>query len=463
MKTKFYYSTVLILLALLASINVSAQGPSRSYYYLATTDLPWAECFIHQAGGSQTKIPFLPAINMETIGPCGIGRYTKDINLDVPIVFVGNGIVKEGEWDSYQGKRPDYSIGDLDVSGKLVMLCYDFPDSITQVIKEDISIAQRVAEAASRNAAGVILFSHETQYPWVRLSPYENQDFSDIPVICVTMESAKNILSSFYIYGGESIIDKWLETGTTMSMELSCNAKLKLRGKFDRIDTKNFSISFRKDVIPVAQMEQLSETNKKSLEFLFEYFKDLDNLTWEKQHIGYFAGYDSKIFYTRHWGAGLASSAGVFSVLRGEALDYGTAVHENMHILAFQNWKGSSSFMNEGIGRFAEAMATDKNKNHIKALEYLKNEQLYPVKEMLTFHIGMPGLETEVGYPASGSFIGYLADEYGFKSVTRALKLESRSDEEKLEKDTWVEVYGKSIQELDQDWRRWLLKSFNKL
>ncbi|MFC2102164.1 PA domain-containing protein [Bacteroidota bacterium] len=460
MKNRFYSTTVSFLLALVASNYVNAQGPNPSYYYLSATDLPWAEFYIHQAGGSQTKIPFLPAINMENGGPTGIGQYTKDVDLDVPIVFVGNGIVEEGGWDSYQGQKLDYSKGDIDVSGKIVLLCYDFPDSVTQANNEKISIAQRVAEAANRNAAGVILFSHKKKYPFLRLRPVVDPDIGDIPVISITMESAKEILSSSYMYGGESIIDKWLETGTTSSMELLANAKLKIQGKFDRIDTKHFSISFRKEAIPVSQMEQLSEINEKSLEFLFDYFKEFD-LQWEKLHIGYFAGYDSKTFYTRHWGHGLACPAGVFSVLRGDELNYSTAVHENMHILAFLNWKGSSSFMNEGIGRFAEAMATDKNKNHIKTLEYLKNEQLFPVKEMLTFHVGMPGLETEVGYPASGSFIGYLTDKYGFKSVTRALKLESRSDEEKLEKDTWIEVYGTSIQELDQDWRRWLLKSFN--
>jgi len=244
-------------------------------------------------------------------------------------------------------------------------------------------------------------------------------------------------------------------------MELLCNSKIRLQGKFDLIDSHNFSISFRKEAIPVSQIEELVEINEKSLEFLFEYFKEFNNLRWEKLHINYFAGYDSKIFYTRHWGAGFATGTGVYSVLRGDKLNYSTAVHENMHIFTYLNWEGTSSFMNEGLGKFAEAMATDKNKNHIQTLENLNNDQLFPIQELLAFHIGMPGLKTTVGYPASGSFIGYLVEEYGFKSVTKALKLESRSDEEKLEKDTWVEVYGKSVQELDKDWRKWLQKKFN--
>lgn len=458
MLLKYSNTICSFMLILFAVYSVNAQGPGRSYYYDPATELPWAECYLYQPGGSQQKIPFLPTTDLGTRAPTGIGKYAEDVDVDAPLVFIGNGIVKDGAWNSYHGRRLDYTIGDIDVAGKVVLFCYDFPDHIETSMEEEIPVGNRIAESASRNAAAVILFSHQQDYPFVCINSRKESDIGNIPVISITRQSARNILTSADYYDGATVFEKWEESGKTLSMELISNIKIKIKGKFDRIDTKHFTIGFRKEVVPAEEMRRLSRTNEKALVFLFDCFKAFDPLRWEKLYIGYFRGYDEKTYYTRHWGHGLACDAGVFSVLRGAVVDYGTAVHENMHILTYMNWGHSSSFMVEGLGKFAEAKATDKDENHRRTLQYLIDGQLFPVEEMLEFNIGMPGLKTDVGYPASGSFIGFLADEFGLKLVIEVLKLEARSSKDKEEKDTWRQLFGKSVSELDDEWREWLRK-----
>jgi len=57
-----------------------------------------------------------------------------------------------------------------------------------------------------------------------------------------------------------------------------------------------------------------------------------------------------------------------------DLLNYGLAVHENTHTLINSNWSNSStSFLNEGIAKYTEALATDKDKNHLMTIEFLKN------------------------------------------------------------------------------------------
>jgi hypothetical protein len=84
--------------------------------------------------------------------PLGINNYSKDVLVEGPVVFLGNGIAKENVWNSYRGGRRDYTSGDIDVSGKIILFCYDFPDKIKEQLKEEIPLSKRISEAASRNA-----------------------------------------------------------------------------------------------------------------------------------------------------------------------------------------------------------------------------------------------------------------------------------------------------------------------
>jgi hypothetical protein len=427
--------------------NAWAQGPKTSYYYNPATELSWAQCYLYQQGGSRQKIQFLPVINNSSRAPSGTNKYSKDIDVNGPIVFIGNGIVKENICDSYVGYRTDYTYADIDVTGKIVMFCYDFPDSIMEQLKEDVPLTSCISEAASRKASAVILFSYKEEYPFLMA------DIPDIPVISITRNSAINILASAG-RDGESIFKEWEESGKPpKSEELISKIELKIQGHFDKVETENFMFRFRKALISEKEMEEIIQVNEKSVRFLLDCFKD-EQLTWEKVFIVYFRDYDAKLFYTHHWGKGLACDVGIFIVHEGGVPNFGLAVHENTHQLIGSNWSGSTSFMIEGVAMYAEALATDKDKNHLKTVQFLKENKLFPLKEMLTFSIGMPGLETEVAYPASGSFVDFLIKSYGlktFKSIYR---------NERKEEDSWQTIFGKSLSDLEEEWLDWLAKQY---
>jgi len=441
--------------------ELRAQGPNVSYYYDPETELSWASCYLYQQGGSRQKIPFLPVVCTKfRWAPFGMGNYEKDIHVDGPLVFAGNGIVKKNKWDSYVGRSWKSLHGEIDVSGKVVMFCYDFPDSIEEELKEEVPLRQRIAEAALRKASAVVLFSFKKDFPYFGLNYPTETEIPDMPVIAVSKNSAIHILLS----GGldaESLLKDWEQSKQPpQSTELISRLKLNIKGNFDKAETPKFLFRFQKGVISKEEMNNLAQVNEKALSFLLKCFKEEKSLKWKKLFTVYFRDFDSKIFYTLYWGSGFTREEGMFMIYRGGAPDYGLTVHENTHILADLNWGESSSFIAEGLGRYAEAAATDKDKNNSETVHYLKENKLFPLEEMVAFSIGLPGLKTEVGYPASGSFVEFLIEKFGWKSFKEAYILEGRSPREKEKENSWGKAYRKSLRDLEEEWLDWLADKY---
>jgi hypothetical protein len=436
----------------------NAQGPRPEYYYTPSLELPWARCSVYQSGGSQAKIPFLPIISdQHGRAPLGIGKYSRDIAVDAPVVFVGNGIVKQGRWDSYTDQRKGYTLGEMDVAGKVVMFCYDFPDSIERQLAPEFPISTRIAEAASRKAAGVMLFSFQDEHPFLTVTYDPESQIPKIPAITVSKGSVAMILLS----AGEdpdAVLKEWKNSGKPpRSRELISRIRLNIKGNFEKVETASFLLRFRKEEVPRKAMEQAARVNEKAVKFLLRLLKEDTTLVWKKSLSVYFGGYDSKYFYTHHWGRGLADLEGTFMVHGGAAPDYAMAVHENTHILAQRCWsENTTSFMAEGFAKYAEAVATDKEKNHKAVVRFLKEGTLFPLEQMVTFIIGASGQRTLVGYPASGSFAGYFIETYGLKSLKEAYLLEGRPIEEKERESTWKQVCGKSLLEVEREWLSWI-------
>ena len=93
----------LSLLGLLACLGQPSwsQGPLLPYFYNPATDLSWGECHIHQQGGSSRKVPFLPVVSTGIHrAPLGISDYSREVLVDGPLVFIGDGAYNEGSRDS---------------------------------------------------------------------------------------------------------------------------------------------------------------------------------------------------------------------------------------------------------------------------------------------------------------------------------------------------------------------------
>ncbi len=448
-------------LIILHATGVWAQGPQVSYYYNPATELTWAECYTYQEGGSRQKISFLPVVSRGVHRcPLGISNYRKDVDVDGVLVFVGNGIVREGVWDSYAGKKSGFISGDIEIEGNVVMFCYDFPDRINQQYGKAVPLTKRISEAGARKAAAVVLFSNSEPYPFLYASYEKESDIPDIPVITITRNSALTILNSAGM-DGEALFEEWEQSGQPpASRDLITRLHLKIKGNFDTVETTNFDIRFRSETVSQEEMQALAQTNEQAVTFLLDCFKEDKNLKWQKEFIVYFRGYDSKVFYTHHWGMGLSSAEGIFNVQKGGAPAFGLAVHENTHTLTSVNWGGSSSFLSEGVAKYAEALATDKDANHLQTVKYMKEGKLFSLEEMVTFSIGTGGLQTRVGYPAAGSFVGFLIEKYGMPAFRKVYSLENRTAEEKRKENSWEKVYGESLQQLEKEWHHWLMKRF---
>ncbi|MGB7295073.1 MAG: DUF3471 domain-containing protein [Candidatus Aminicenantales bacterium] len=428
-----------------------AQGPKKEYFYNAAMELTWAKGEIYQAGGSKLKISFLPVISQRA--PLGTDNYSRDIAVDAPLVFIGNGIVKDDEWNSYRGRRLDYTTGDIDVSGKAVIFCYDFPDKLEEKLKAEFILEKRIAEAAQRKAAAVILFSAQEEFPFLVARFPQGAEIPQIPAITVTKSSVHDFFLGNVDVGDASLLQKWRESGVPPEpVELNSRVRLRIDGAFPKVETENFLLRARSPEVPGDSLEKIAGVNELALKGLRECFRDDQGLKWKKSLVVYFRDYDSKVFYTHHWGRGLSSDEGSYMIHSGGIPDIGLAAHENAHMLIGSNWGESTSFLSEGIGRYAEAQASKKDMNDQRVVQFLRSGELFPLEDMLTFLIGTGGLKTEVGYPASGSFVDFLIQKYGLNALKEAYALERRTEEEKEKDDTWRRVFGKSIQDLEKDW-----------
>jgi len=199
-------------------------------------------------------------------------------------------------------------------------------------------------------------------------------------------------------------------------------------------------------------MKALAKVNDSAYDFLSAHFKTLIH-SCLKSLVVYFNAYDSKVFYTHHWGKGFSTGNAIFNVQEGDVPGFALAVHENMH----NRWQyDAGSFLNEGIAMYAESLASDSLQNDRKTLEYLKSNKLYPLTEMLNFQIGIPGPQTDIGYPAAGSFIHFLMNKFGLPALQKLFIQESGTEEEKAKTNSWIAVYHLSLSDLENQWYEWL-------
>jgi hypothetical protein len=449
---------VLVVAPAALPLGAAAQGPHISFYYHPATDLPWARAVLHHGGGATQKIPFLPVINStHFLAPLGTGNLTRDVAVDAPLVFLGNGLSVEDEWDSYIGRRLDGSVGEIDIAGKIVLFSYDSPDDHQERLGRSFPLERRIAEAARRGAAAVVLFSSTRVRPFLTVPYATSPESRDVPAISVARQTAIDIFGASGAFDS-TILENWAGSqAPPQSMELITGMRIEFAGAFRRIETENFTLVYPPGAYSDAEMQEISRLNEESLQFLMDTLGEDSDLKWEPLVTVSFPGFDSKLFYTRHWGRGLASEMGIFNVFEGGVPDWGLIVHENAHIIAGLNWASSTtSFLSEGIATHLEALATDRDSNHERTMHYLVSGQLFPLEHLITFDIGQEGLKTQVGYPAAGSFTAFLIDTYGLHRFREAYALESRTFEERERADTWATVFGKELHDLEMEWLGWL-------
>jgi len=413
----------------------AAQGPRLSYLTDPDTELGFASCTLSFVGGSRHRIPFLPVIDGSG-APMGTDRYRRDIRLVAPIEFVGDGVASSPDRDPYAG---------LDARGKFVLFAYDTPggDSTPAMPLED-----RVREAARRGAAGVVVFSLRAATPFPRFREAAPERIPAIPVIAIDRAAAATILASDGRDPDETL-DALERDGRFTPGELIARLELRIVGRFDAIESAHFSFAFQPGIATDRQ-RALVDVNERAVARVRALFGGLAP-HWTKTLTVYFAGYDAKVFYVHHWGEGLSSEAGNFLHFDGRAPALALAAHENAHRLVSENWDGSSSFLVEGIGKYAEAMATDPDANDREARRALDAGLLFPLTEMSEIAIGSDP-RTGVAYPAAGSFVRFLVTRHSLAKLREIYQAVARATDAGGRRSAWSAVYGKPLEELDREW-----------
>ncbi len=388
MNNRLKIAIVLVVINMLQSMGLFAQGPSLEFLYNQNTKIDWLKANVSLGGGASYKINLLPVIDKSTRSPLGSSDYTTDVNVESMLCYLP---LKANLSDTINLKPY--------LKGNVVFARYDKLTEKTKFIKG----------VKALGAKALLLYSKDNKSPMLNLNLPELLDF---PVYTLSSEAAS-------------------------ILHMACGSDE------DQLSGED-TLAPIKPRMPIASMKI-----SKAFEFLKSLFVNY-GFDFKEQKSTYFAGYDDKLFYTLHWGKGLATDSGIYSVYDHGTLDYSLAVHEMTHTLFYTNIGGSSSFLGEGVAMYAEAACGDKNKNHKNAIKMINNKEFNSLDELLNIDIGSDS-KTAIGYTVSGSFVGFLIEKYGSQKF---LKLWTSYH-------NFESVYGQKLSALESEWRDFLSKVTN--
>jgi hypothetical protein len=131
-------------------------------------------------------------------------------------------------------------------------------------------------------------------------------------------------------------------------------------------------------------------------------------------------------------------------VVRSAKIDALTC-HELIHVMAINSWGRTESWINEGLAVYADSLWWGQSIHSIAHYLY-KKDLLPPVKQMFSYFRDVNSL---ISYPMTGSFCKYLISEYGMESF----KMLWKKGHKQL-----PTIYGKSVEELEADWKKVIQK-----
>ncbi len=128
--------------------------------------------------------------------------------------------------------------------------------------------------------------------------------------------------------------------------------------------------------------------------------------------------------------------------------------HEDTHLLSLP--LGVSIFLFcEGLAEFMDKKWHGKDID-IWAKKYLKKDKIYPIKFLIN-NKNWDKINDMIVYPQSGSFVRYLIKIYGLEKFKKVYKELSRKNTPKENIEIIEKNYSKSINEIEQNWKDYLI------
>ena len=306
---------------------------------------------------------------------------------------------------------------------------------------------------ARKGAVAVVVFPKDRQVFYPALKPELSDHFEDlIPVIGLSHETARRLFAAHSPLGEEDL-ERWMEGGDAPRLgHFVPRLRCFFEGRFRRLESSQTLLLSRQSAIDEAEFAELLRVNERSVTFLLNLFGS--SIKWTRTPTVYFRGHDAKVFYTLHWGMGLANATGSYLLYTGQP-DFGLIVHEHTHSLFDRGWGETVSFLAEGLAMYAQAQATDPMLCHRKTVDLREAGVSVPLEDLLVHEIGSPGKATDFGYPAAGSFIEFLLQQGGLSKFEKLYRQTHPGPAQDLE-GLLLEIYGASVSELEAAWIYWL-------
>ncbi|OJV20693.1 MAG: hypothetical protein BGO30_05040 [Bacteroidetes bacterium 41-46] len=428
------YLVLLSATLLLYSIG-RAQGPELDFFYSSSTEIPWSDSYIKFKSGSKMRFGFFPLASAKS-APFGTDGYNKDVNIDKALIFLPSVNHREG----FYGE-------DLEIKDRFILYCPDFE----KIAGNNSNLNDNINTLIAEGVAGIALFSDEEESPIIDLEGIKFHN-SEIPIIAISRSTAHKLLNAggYYL---ESVYNN-LKLGKLPTLKDPIyNISISFTGKFCDLQTEHCTIRFNKERLDSLSVIAISNNNERALSFLYNLFSELNPLK-ERQLITYFSDYDEKLFYTNHWGKGLAAGkAGIFSIYDNTSDDYALAVHELTHIMFNTNWGRQTSFLNEGIAMYAESVSVNSSESNRITRNFLERGLLLPLEKLTKLQIGADKDFTQMGYAASGSFVDFLINRYGLKNFHKLW----------MSGEQWKTIYGKELATLEKEWHNFIFEKTDLL
>lgn len=130
----------------------------------------------------------------------------------------------------------------------------------------------------------------------------------------------------------------------------------------------------------------------------------------------------------------------------------GISAHEVTHIITFNGWGPTDSRMlSEGIAVYMEYATIDKKGNNSGMHMFISSlTSAGELPDITSLAKNFDKYSTDISYPVSGSFVGYLVGKYGMKKY-RTLFIEGRSDHFVSD---FERIYGIALSNVESAWRQ---------
>jgi hypothetical protein len=128
--------------------------------------------------------------------------------------------------------------------------------------------------------------------------------------------------------------------------------------------------------------------------------------------------------------------------------------HEDTHLLSLY-WGLPPYLFSEGLCQFMEGKLFGKDVD-ILSKRLIERNKIYSLKFLLNDK-NWDMVKEEIAYPQVGSFVRYLINTYGLEKFKKIYKKLPRNKAFREKIKIIENIYSKSIQELEKEWKRYLI------